>query len=95
MSKQEYLKISTDSVLKAEVEQILKPLGIDVNYAVNIFLNLVKAHRGIPFELRLPLEFNQATIDSIIDSQNNIGVTTFDSYEEWSKHLQDNINETD
>ena len=50
--------------LKAEVERILREIGISTSEAITIFLNRVKLEQGIPFELKIP---NAKTIEAIQD----------------------------
>lgn len=40
--------------LKAETDLIFKEIGINRSEAIKIFLNQVRLHRGLPFELKIP-----------------------------------------
>ena len=50
--------------LKAEVERILREIGISTSEAITIFLNRVKLEKGIPFELKIP---NAKTLEAMKD----------------------------
>ena len=50
--------------LKAEVESILREIGISTSEAITIFLNRVKLEKGIPFELKIP---NAKSLEAIKD----------------------------
>lgn len=50
--------------LKAEVERILREIGISTSEAITIFLNRVKMEKGIPFELKIP---NAKTLEAMKD----------------------------
>jgi DNA-damage-inducible protein J len=50
--------------LKAEVERILREIGISTSEAITIFLNRVKLEKGIPFELKIP---NARTLEAMKD----------------------------
>ncbi len=50
--------------LKAEVEKILREIGISTSEAITIFLNRVKLEKGIPFELKIP---NARTLEAMKD----------------------------
>ena len=50
--------------LKAEVERILREIGISTSEAITIFLNRVRLEKGIPFELKIP---NARTLEAMKD----------------------------
>ncbi len=43
-----------ESKLKLDVEAILKQLGITATQAINMFINQIKLHNGIPFDVKIP-----------------------------------------
>ena len=61
MPKTAMVNVRTNEYLKADVETILRELGISVSEAINIFFSQVKLHKGIPFEVRIP---NKKTLDT-------------------------------
>lgn len=48
-----YARIEPD--VKEEAEQILSSLGISVSNAINMFYKQIILQKGIPFELKLPV----------------------------------------
>jgi len=40
--------------LKQETDLIFKEIGINRSEAIKMFLNQVRLHRGLPFELKIP-----------------------------------------
>lgn len=47
------ISVKIDSELKAEVEVILRDLGLTIEEAIRIFLHQVVLYGGIPFEIKL------------------------------------------
>jgi DNA-damage-inducible protein J len=54
MAKTAMIRARTYEDVKAEAENILKRLGLTMSDAVNLFLNQVRLHKGLPFEVRIP-----------------------------------------
>ncbi|MEL6820977.1 MAG: type II toxin-antitoxin system RelB/DinJ family antitoxin [Calditrichota bacterium] len=50
-----------DSNLKENVEGILKQLGFTMSDAINLYMNMIYMHRGIPFEIKIPNELTLET----------------------------------
>jgi len=65
MVKDGMIRARTRPELKAEVETILKELGLTVTKAINLFFTQVKIHNGIPFDIKLP---NKLTIKTFEDT---------------------------
>lgn len=64
MSKvQTSLRLDEDKFSQAKV--ILKSLGLNFTEAVNIFTSMVVANKGLPFDVRLPTEELQNSIDEL------------------------------
>ena len=43
-----------DNNLKSEADYVLSNLGLSMSSALNMFIRQLVAHRGIPFEVRMP-----------------------------------------
>lgn len=56
MAKTANLYARIEPELKEQAEAILSALGIPVSNAINMFYKQIVLQRGIPFELKLPLE---------------------------------------
>lgn len=54
MAKTAMIRARTNEDVKADAEDILKRLGLTISDAVNLFLNQVRLHKGLPFEVRIP-----------------------------------------
>ena len=56
--------------VKKEAEKILRSLGLSVSTSLELFYRQVIAHRGLPFELRIP---NEETMNAIENSRKGKG----------------------
>jgi DNA-damage-inducible protein J len=56
--------------LKKEAEAILGELGISISAAYELFYRQIIAHRGLPFEVRIP---NEATRRAMEDARRGKG----------------------
>ena len=54
MAKTESVYTRIEPKLKIEVEKTLSRLGLSTSEAINIFLNQVVMHKGLPFEVKVP-----------------------------------------
>ena len=54
MAKTDTLHIRIEPSVKARAEQTLNDLGLSITEAVNVFLNQVILHNGIPFKIEKP-----------------------------------------
>lgn len=54
MAKDANVFARVDASLKEQAESILSQLGMPMSSAINVFLNQVVLHRGLPFEVTLP-----------------------------------------
>ena len=67
----ETTSIKLDVEIKAKAKKIFKELGITMGEAVNIFLNQVALHKGLPFEVKIP---NAETRQAIEDARKGINM---------------------
>lgn len=56
MAKTSNLYARIEPEVKKQAEDILSSLGIPVSNAINMFYKQIILHRGIPFEVKLPVE---------------------------------------
>ena len=54
MAKTETVYTRVEPELKANAEQILATLGLTPSEAINVFLNQVVLHKGLPFSVKVP-----------------------------------------
>ena len=71
MARTAQINTRTEMELKAEVEGILKTLGLSTSEAINIFFRQVKLRRGLPFPVEIP---NDATLKVFKDSEDGKGL---------------------
>ncbi len=55
------LYVRIEPKLKEEAESILATLGIPVSNAINMFYNQIVMNRGIPFDVKVPLDWSKLT----------------------------------
>ena len=63
--------IKLDQSIKEEAQKVFSELGLTLGEAVNLFLNQVRLHKGLPFEVKVP---NAETIQAIEDAKAGIGL---------------------
>jgi len=67
----ETTSIKLDVEIKAKAKEIFQELGITMGEAVNIFLNQVALHKGLPFEVKIP---NNETKKAIEEARKGINM---------------------
>lgn len=68
MAKTDTLHIRIEPSVKARAEQTLNDLGLSITEAVNVFLNQVILHNGIPFKIEKP-KYNKETLSAIDEAK--------------------------
>ena len=63
-NKNELIHIRIEPTVKEKSEEIFKKLGINMSYAISLFLNQVILKNGFPFEVELP-HFNQEEVEKL------------------------------
>lgn len=87
MAKTDTLHIRVEPTVKQKAEKTLSDLGLSITDAINVFLNQVILHDGIPFEIKKP-KFNQETIQAMEDTKNGKNLSeTFDTVDEMFEEL--------
>jgi len=64
MAKTDTLHIRVEPSVKMKAEETLSNLGLSITEAVNVFLNQIILHDGIPFKIEKP-RYNKKTIQAI------------------------------
>ena len=72
--------------LKAKAEAMLDKLGLSPSTAINLFYRQIVAHRGLPFEVKLP---NTKTKKSMRDAQAGRGLIRARTVDELVETLDD------
>ena len=82
--------IKVDKEVKEKSEEIFNEFGLDMNTAINIFLNKTIYENGIPFDLKLD-SLNQTTIEAIEEGNrflNDPNTKSYSSIEELKEVLK-------
>ena len=58
--------IKLDQSIKQEAQKVFAELWLTLGEAVNLFLNQVRLHQGLPFEVKVP---NKETLQAIQDAK--------------------------
>lgn len=81
------MHIRVEPSVKAKAEETLKELGLSITDAINVFLNQVILHDGIPFEIKKP-KYNKETLKVLDETKTNKNISkTFDSVDKMVKEL--------
>ena len=65
MTARRQTSIKVDPIAWDSAKEIFKEYNLSVTDAINIFLNRVRLERGLPFELKIPSDNFQKSIDEI------------------------------
>ena len=68
MNKTSMIHIRVQPEVKAEVEEILKNLGMTTTEAVNIYLKQIILNCGLPFKVRTP-KFSDEMLEAISEAE--------------------------
>ena len=87
MAKTDTLHIRVEPSVIIKAEETLNDLGLSITEAVNVFLNQVILHDGIPFKIEKP-RYNKETIQAMEDVKNGRNLSkAFDSVDEMFEEL--------
>ena len=84
MARTAMINARTEVELKAEVEGILKALGMSTTEAINIFFKQVKMRRGLPFPVEIP---NDETLVTFRGSEKGKGLVKCKNADDMFKKL--------
>ncbi len=77
-NKKELIHIRIEPTVKEKSEEIFNKLGINMSYAISLFLNQVILKNGFPFNVELP-QINQTEVEKlskIIESTGGKGIVS-------------------
>lgn len=87
MAKTDTLHIRVEPNVKERAEETLRELGLSITDAINVFLNQVILHDGIPFEIKKP-RYNKETLQVMEDVKNKRNLSkAFESVDEMFEEL--------
>lgn len=84
MARTAMIYARTEVELKAEVDGILKALGMSTTEAINIFFKQVKMRRGLPFPVEIP---NDETLETLRGSETGKGLVKCKNADDMFKKL--------
>ena len=79
------------SDLKSEVEEVFQKLGLSTTEAIVLFFHQVRLHKGLPFEVKIPLEVeipNETTLKTFRDTDAGKNLVEYDSLDEMLADLK-------
>jgi len=91
MSKRTTIKAEVKIDLKTEVEEVLKRLGLSTTEAIVLFFHQVKLHKGLPFEIKIPMEAkvpNATTLKTFRDTDAGKNLVDHDNIEKLFADLE-------
>lgn len=84
MPKEAMIRARVESDLKAEVEDILRKLGLTTTEAITLFYQQVRLNQGLPFQVRIP---NRTTIRAFEDADAGRNLTRYKDVREMFDKL--------
>jgi DNA-damage-inducible protein J len=88
MSKTATLTVRLDPMLKKQTEQVLSEMGLTPSQAITLFYYQVKNQRALPFEIRLPKQPNEETLQAMNDLKERRNTTTFKNVDDLIADLE-------
>jgi DNA-damage-inducible protein J len=77
-----------DPSLKKKTEKVLSEMGLTPSQAITLFYKQIGYYRGLPFDVRLPHEPNEETIQAIEDSIHGRNLTKVNNIDELFAELE-------
>jgi len=84
MNRTATIKARTDFSLKQEVDKIFAELGLTTSGAINLFLQQVRLHRGLPFNVEIP---NDLTVETFRKTDAGIDLIECDDTDDMFRKL--------
>lgn len=88
MPKTATLTIRLDPTLKKQTERVLNEMGLTPSQAIVLLFKQIKFQRRLPFEIQLPREPNEETLQAIDDLKQRRNVATFLSVSDLAADLE-------
>ena len=84
MAKIAMIRARTTPSLKADVENILRRLGLTTTEAINLFFAQVKLRKGLPFDVKIP---NKTTLDTFRKTDEGKEIREYKDLYEFKKKM--------
>lgn len=88
MTKTATLTVRLDPALKKQTEKVLSEMGLTPSQAITLFYYQVKNQRALPFEVRLPKQPNEETVQAMDDLKKRRNTMTFKNVDELIADLE-------
>ena len=88
MPKTATLTVRLDPALKKQIERVLNEMGLTPSQAITLFYKQIKFQRKLPFEIQLPKELNEETLQAMGDLKNRRNVKTFKTVSDLAADLE-------
>ncbi len=70
MEKSATIQVRINPEVKREAQKILSQLHISMSEAIAMYLTQITLHKGIPFEIKIPNEITQKTLEESEEGKN-------------------------
>jgi len=80
--------IKLDQTIKQEAQKVFAELGLTLGEAVNLFLNQVRLHKGLPFEVKIPNAETLQAMKDIEEGKNLESITLEEHLEEMKQCIK-------
>jgi DNA-damage-inducible protein J len=87
MSKTSTLTIRLEPTLKKQTEEILEDLGLTPSQAITLFFKQIRYRQGLPFEVSIPRDPNEETLQALEDTKDGTKLHKVDSVEALFQEL--------
>ncbi|MBI5825623.1 MAG: type II toxin-antitoxin system RelB/DinJ family antitoxin [Chloroflexi bacterium] len=88
MSKTATLTVRLDPALKRQTEKVLSEMGLTPSQAITLFYYQVKNQQGLPFEVKLPKQPNEETLQAMDDLKKSRNTKTFKNVDDLIADLE-------
>ena len=89
------ITIRIDKDLKSEAESLFDDLGMSISTAFNVFLKKCVREDRIPFEVSRSENFNQTTIDALLEAEHLAHDPNAKRYHDVDQMFKDILSEQD
>ena len=91
MRKSDTISVRIEPELKENVEKILAQCGLKTSDAIKMFFKQIEMYRGLPFDVRIPEQYNdetKAAIQEALKLAKDPHAKNFDSMDAIKKELE-------
>ena len=78
MAKTATIQARINPDLKKRAQKILNKLNLSMSEAISLYLTQVTLHRGIPFDIKIPNELTEKTLENVEKGKNLHEVSSVD-----------------